>query len=78
MDCDTHSWMRAYHLPLDHSFADVSQADGKFEITHLPVGSHEFKVWHEVGKMLAKSLVVNIKPGENEITIKIPVAKLSK
>ncbi len=76
--CDIHSWMRAYHLPLDHSFADVSKADGKFEIKDLPAGKHEFKVWHEVGTFLEKSLVVTIKPGDNEITIKVSAAKLSR
>ena len=76
--CDIHPWMQAYHLPLDHSFAAVSGADGTFEIKDLPAGKHEFKVWHEVGKMLEKSLVVTIKPGDNEITVKVAASKLSK
>lgn len=76
--CDIHAWMQAYHLPLDHSFADVSAADGTFEIKDLPAGKHEFKVWHEVGKVLEKSLVVTIKPGDNEITIKVAPSKLGK
>ena len=77
--CDIHAWMRAYHLPLDHSFADVSKADGTFEIKDLPAGKHEFKVWHEKGEFLEKSRVVIIKPGEkNEITINVSAAKLSK
>lgn len=76
--CDIHPWMQAYHLPLEHSFAAVSKADGTFEIKDLPAGKHEFKVWHEVGKMLEKSLVVVVKPGDNEITIKVAPSKLSK
>jgi hypothetical protein len=76
--CDIHPWMQAFHLPLDHSFAALSGADGTFEIKDLPAGKHEFKVWHEVGKMLEKSLVVTIKPGDNEITIKVAASKLSK
>ena len=76
--CDIHPWMQAYHLPLDHSFAAVSKSDGTFEIRDLPAGKHEFKVWHEVGKMLEKSLVVTIKPGDNEITVKVAPAKLGK
>jgi hypothetical protein len=76
--CDIHPWMQAYHLPLDHSFAAVSAADGTFEIKDLPAGKHEFKVWHEVGKMVEKALVVTIKPGDNEITIKVPASKLGK
>lgn len=76
--CDIHAWMQAYHLPLDHPFAAVSKPDGTFEIKDLPAGKHEFKVWHEVGKMLEKSFVVNVKPGDNEITINVAASKLSK
>ena len=74
--CDIHPWMQAYHLPLDHSFAAVSKGDGVFEIKDLPAGKHEFKVWHEAGEFLEKSLVVTIKPGDNEITITVPASKL--
>ena len=76
--CDIHNWMSAYHLPLDHPFAAVSAADGTFEIKDLPAGRHEFKVWHEAGKFVEKALVVTIKPGDNEITIKVPASKLGK
>lgn len=76
--CDIHPWMVAYHLPLDHSFAAISGADGTFEIKDLPAGKHEFKVWHEAGKMVEKAFVVMIKPGDNEVTIKVPASKLGK
>ncbi len=76
--CDIHPWMQAYHLPLDHPFAAVSKSDGTFEIKDLPAGEHKFLVWHEVGLVLEKSLVVKIKPGDNEITIKVPASKLGK
>jgi plastocyanin len=76
--CDIHSWMTAYHLPLDHPFAAVSAADGTFEIKDLPAGKHEFKVWHEAGKMVEKAFVVTIKPGDNEVTINVPANKLGK
>lgn len=76
--CDIHSWMTAYHLPLDHPFGAVSAADGTFEIKDLPAGKHEFKVWHEAGKMVEKALVVTIKPGDNEVTINVPASKLGK
>jgi hypothetical protein len=48
--CDLHSWMSAYHLVLDHPFAAVSDKDGNFKIENLPVGTHQFKVWHERGE----------------------------
>ena len=77
--CDIHPWMQAYHLPLDHPYAAVSKADGTFEIKDLPVGKHEFKVWHEVGKMLEKSFVITVKPGDNDVPpIKVAASKLGK
>ncbi len=77
--CDVHPWMIAYHLPVDHPYAAVSGPDGKFEIKDLPAGKHEFKVWHEKGKLLQKSLVVTIKPNEpTEMEIPVPASKLAQ
>ena len=70
--------MTAYHLPLDHPFAAVSAADGSFEIKDLPAGKHEFKVWHEAGKMVEKAFQVTIKPGDNAVTINVPASKLGQ
>lgn len=50
------SWARL--LPLAHPFAAVSDAEGRFEITGLPVGSHDFIVWHELTGYLDKKLGV--------------------
>ena len=47
--CDLHTWMTAYHLPLDHPFFAVTDEDGKFEIKGLPPGKHVFTVWTEHG-----------------------------
>ena len=76
--CDIHPWMNAYHLPIDHPFAVVSGEDGKFEIKDLPSGKHEFKVWHEAAGLLEKGLIVSIKPGDNELTIKVTPSQLGK
>ncbi len=76
--CDIHPWMNAYHLPIDHPFAVVSGEDGKFELKDLPSGKHEFKVWHEAAGVLEKGLIVTIKPGDNELTIKVTPSQLGK
>ncbi len=47
--CDLHTWMKAYHFPIDHPYAAVSDKDGKFKIDGLPAGTHSFNVWHERG-----------------------------
>lgn len=58
-------WMLAHLLPLDHSFAAVTDDDGRFEINGLPPGEHEFRVWHERAGWLEKSLKITIKPDED-------------
>ncbi|MEZ6066110.1 MAG: hypothetical protein R3B90_10470 [Planctomycetaceae bacterium] len=45
--CDYHAWMKAYHLPLDHPYGAVTDAQGNFSIQGLPAGKHKFTVWHE-------------------------------
>ena len=47
--CGLHTWMKAYHFPLDHSFVAVTDDEGKFEIKGLPPGKHVFGVWTENG-----------------------------
>ncbi len=50
---DFHAWMSGWHLPLDHPFAAVTDANGRFVIRNLPPGDYEFKVWHETVGYLA-------------------------
>jgi hypothetical protein len=45
--CDLHTWMKAYHFPIDHPYAAVTDKDGRFKIEGLPAGKHFFNVWHE-------------------------------
>ncbi|HVV99554.1 MAG TPA: hypothetical protein VHB77_04400 [Planctomycetaceae bacterium] len=76
--CDFHPWMRAYHLPLDHSFAALTDENGKFEIKGLPAGTHTFKVWHEKGGLLERAYKVTIKAGQpNEVKLNFGAAKFA-
>ncbi len=76
--CDFHSWMVAFHLPLSHPFAAVTDADGKFQIKDLPAGTYQFRVWHEKadqgkgGAFLESKLKVTVKPGDNNEPLIIP------
>lgn len=77
--CDFHTWMKAYHLVLDHPFAAVTKADGSFEIKNLPAGEHKFIVWHEAinGSYLTQNLSVTITADTpTNKTITLPLDKL--
>jgi len=62
--CDVHTWMKAYHFPVDHPYAAVTDENGKFEIKGLPAGKHSFNVWHERGpgdsQLLDRKLSITI------------------
>ena len=74
--CDYHAWMNAWHLPLDHPYACVTDENGGFSIPDLPAGQHTFVVWHEAanGNFVQRKLAVEIKPGEEtDLKIEYPV-----
>jgi hypothetical protein len=77
--CDFHGWMKAYHLPLDHPYYAVTDANGGFSIPDLPAGKHTFVVWHEAadGNYIERKLAVEIQSGgTTELQIDYPVEKL--
>ena len=45
--CDVHPWMRGWLVVLDHPYAAVSGADGRFAIEAVPPGSYTLALWHE-------------------------------
>ncbi|MEZ6129943.1 MAG: carboxypeptidase regulatory-like domain-containing protein [Planctomycetaceae bacterium] len=71
--CDFHTWMKAYHMPMDHPYGAVTDENGKFEIQNVPAGDHEFVVWHESadGQYLERKLKVKVGVGE-PTTLEIP------
>jgi len=77
--CDFHSWMIAWHLPVDHPFVALTDADGNFEITDLPSGDHVFTVWHEAakGKFVKRKLKITVQPGQTTTQeIEYPASQL--
>ncbi len=74
--CDIHAWMLAWHLPLDHPYAAVTDENGAFSIADLPPGNHTFIVWHE-GKRLQEYPVTITAGQAAEAQIKVPAASLA-
>ncbi|MFN8710986.1 MAG: carboxypeptidase regulatory-like domain-containing protein [Planctomyces sp.] len=80
VSCDYHGWMKAWHLPIDHPYAAVTDENGNFSIPNLPSGKHSFVVWHESvqGNFVQRKLSVTVNPGETtEMKIDMPVASLA-
>ena len=47
LGCDVHPWMRGWLVVLDHPYAAVTGADGRFAIVAVPAGSYTLALWHE-------------------------------
>ena len=56
--CDMHPWMTCYVGVLNHSFFDVTDADGVFMIDKVPAGQYELAAWQEVLKIRSKQIIV--------------------
>lgn len=77
--CDIHPWMEAWVLVVDHPFAAVTGKDGKFKIEGLPLGTHEFRIWHEESGWLEKSCKVSINAGKvTKAKLKYPADRFLK
>jgi plastocyanin len=46
--CDVHSWMFAWLWVAETPYAEVTAADGSFEMSHVPPGVYQLSVWHEL------------------------------
>jgi len=45
--CNMHPWMSAWLLIRPNPYACVSDANGDFQIAHIPPGTWELQFWHE-------------------------------
>jgi hypothetical protein len=49
VSCGIHPFMKGHLLIQEHPYMAVSGEDGSFEIKNIPVGKHDFMLWHETG-----------------------------
>ncbi len=83
--CNIHPWMKGYIVVRDNPYTVVTPKDGKFSLANIPVGKHEFLVWHEkCGFVDTKGwpkgkFTMEIKAGANDLkAIKIDPKVFSK
>ena len=70
VECDTHTWMKAYILVFKHPFYTVTDEVGSFQLEDIPAGSHMLRVWHEVlGEQTAKVVVESGKTVQKDFVL---------
>lgn len=47
LECQLHSWMSGWLWVCEHPYFAVTDADGAFVLTDVPVGEHELRIWAE-------------------------------
>jgi plastocyanin len=79
VECNIHGWMKAYWHVVDHPYAAVTDAEGKFSIPKLPAGEHTFMVWQEKSGLTSRGgEKVTIVAGKmSELKVTIPAAKFA-
>jgi hypothetical protein len=71
--------MTSFHFPIEHPWAAVTDQDGNFEITGLPAGELDFRLWHERMGYVERSVKVTLKEGQVvERTFEVEAAKLKQ
>jgi hypothetical protein len=70
---DIYPFLSGHLLVLDHPYAAITDAQGKFRIDKLPAGEHKFSVWHERAGRIDRAFRVVV---EKEKTTEVPVQKI--
>jgi plastocyanin len=68
VDCDLHSWMRAWIIIAPHRFYAISDAEGNLRFDDVPPGRYTLKLWHEVLGTTTRDVVVD-EPGPSRVNV---------
>jgi plastocyanin len=64
IDCDLHTWMRAWVVVAEHPFFAVTGPQGEFVLDSVPPGKYTLKVWQETLGTVTREVTV----GEQDTT----------
>ena len=70
--CDVHDWMTAWIVVQDHPYYALTDATGAFQLTGVPAGEYELKIWHEELGEQSRSLTVT---ADQEASIEITLSR---
>jgi len=71
IDCDLHSWMRAWVVVAEHSFYAITGANGEFALGSVPAGTYTLSIWQETLGTITKDVTV----GEGDATVVVEMGR---
>jgi len=74
LNCDLHSWMRAWVVVADHPFYALSNEAGEFVLPNVPPGKYVLQIWQET--LGTTSREVNVGAEDARVTVELKAATL--
>ena len=58
INCDLHSWMRAWVVVADHPFYAITNETGEFSLPSVPPGKYTLQIWQEALGVTSREVTV--------------------
>jgi plastocyanin len=72
VNCDLHSWMRAWVVVADHPFYALSNDAGEFELPSVPPGKYTLQIWQETLGITSRDVSVSADDTRVTVELKAP------
>jgi plastocyanin len=70
VNCDLHSWMRAWVVVADHPFYALTNDAGEFELPSVPPGKYTLQIWQESLGITSRDVSVGADGGRVTVELK--------
>ena len=72
VDCDLHSWMRAWVVVADHPFYALTGEAGEFELPSVPPGKYTLQIWQETLGIATRAVTVSADDARVRVELSAP------
>jgi len=72
VDCDLHSWMRAWVVVADHPFYALTGEAGEFELPTVPPGKYTLQIWQETLGIATREVTVSADDARVRVELSAP------
>jgi plastocyanin len=72
VNCDLHSWMRAWVVVADHPYYALSNDAGEFVLANVPPGKYVLQIWQETLGTMNRDVTVGADDARVTVELKAP------